>query len=124
MWKFISECLKRSPKSKIQDSHRLLTYEMLFEMSEEHGSNLSKILGNKAKCAVLCDSGLNTAIGILACWCAGLVAVPLSKNYGQDHCNKIISLTDPDILLTDNDDCLYRYTYSLKKKLFRGKVTI
>ncbi len=121
MWSFVENCLKRYPEAKIIFGEQTLFYREMQDNVVLHGENLKSALKPRAKCVILCDSGLNAAKAILACWYADMIAIPLSKNYGQDHCNKIISLTDPDILLTDNDDCLYRYTYNLKKKTFLGK---
>ncbi|MCI8472293.1 MAG: acyl--CoA ligase [Clostridiales bacterium] len=121
MWSFVENCLRRYPDAKIISDTRILFYREILDEVVIHGENLKSALKPRAKCGILCDSGLNAAMAILACWYADMIAIPLSKNYGQDHCNKIISLTDPDILLTDNDDCLYRYTYNLKQKVFFGK---
>lgn len=108
MWSFVENCLKRYPDAKIISDTRILFYREMQENILLHGENLKSALKPRAKCAILCDSGLNAAMAILACWYADMIVIPLSKNYGQDHCNKIISLTDPDILIIDNDDCLYR----------------
>lgn len=121
MWSFVENCLKRYPKSEIKSDEQILSYCEMQNNVVLNGERLKSTLKPRAKCVILCDSGLNSAMAILACWYADMIAIPLSKNYGQDHCDKIISLTDPDILLTDNDDYLYRYTYNLKKKTFSGK---
>lgn len=121
MWSFVENSLKRYPNATIKSDEQILFYREIQDNVVLNGENLKSALKPRAKCAILCDSGFNAAVAILACWYADMVAIPLSKNYGQDHCNKIISLTDPDILLTDNNDYLYRYTYSLKQKTFSGK---
>lgn len=123
MRSFVENCLERYPDVRIVSGERIFRYRELLDSLAVHGENLKSVLKAKSKCAVLCNSGLNAAIAILACWYADMVAIPLSKNYGQAHCDKIINLTKPDILLTDIDDYLYKRTYNLDEKTFSGKCT-
>ncbi len=99
-----------------------MSYQALLDAAVLHGNSLKSRLKPGAKCAILCDTGLHTAIGILACWAAGLTAIPLSKNYGKEHCAKILNCTEPDILFTDNSNCTFKYTYHLVSKAFTGNL--
>lgn len=123
MWDFIRECLRKHPYSIIKDDSNTFFYEQLLYMVELHGNTLKSVLKPKSKCAVLCDSGLESVIGLLSCWSAGMVAIPLSKNYGTKHCEQIIALTDPDAVIIDDDNYKYKFTYNLNSNLFYGELT-
>ncbi|WP_095176385.1 MULTISPECIES: class I adenylate-forming enzyme family protein [Blautia] len=56
----------------------------------------------RIKCAIACKSSLKAALYIVACWRNNNVVIPISFNYGLEHCNKIIDLVEPDIILTDD----------------------
>ena len=44
-----------------------------------------------------------SARALLACFAAGVTAVPLSKRYGELHCKKILDKIRPDAVITDRD---------------------
>lgn len=50
---------------------------------------------------ILCSSELQAAISILACIAADTIAVPLSKRYGDAHCQRIIHQAGLRYLITD-----------------------
>lgn len=50
---------------------------------------------------ILCSSELRTAISILACIAADVIAVPLSKRYGDVHCRRIIHQAGLCYLIAD-----------------------
>lgn len=62
----------------------------------------SKNLSNFSCCAILCRSELMAATALLACFAAGATAVPLSKRYGEIHCNKILDSIGPRAVITDD----------------------
>ncbi len=103
MWEFILQQLNNNPNSIIFDSDRIFTYNEFKNIIASHGENLKKHLPFGAKCAVLCKSGLNCAISILACWYANIIPIPMSMNYGEHHCRNILDFTTPDMLITDDE---------------------
>ena len=84
------------------DSDHTYSYANRIDMAITHGSHLIKCVPSGSKCAVLCQSEINTAISILSAWYAGLVIIPMSINYGKKHCQSILSLTKPDIIIIDD----------------------
>jgi len=104
MWDFISGCLTKNRDSMLFDGKNSVTYAELLLEAEKNGETLKKLVPSKAKCAILCEKGLNAAVAILSCWCAGLVVVPMSKNYGERHCESIVALTDPDVVIHDKNE--------------------
>jgi len=103
MWNFIVEKMKTYPCATFFNERVVYTYSQIINMVIGHGKLLKSELPQKAKCAILCDSGLNCALAIFACWYANLVPIPMSINYGIKHCCKIIELTEPDMLIVDTD---------------------
>ena len=121
MWNFILETMQNYPDSKLFSNEIIYTYSQIINMAEEHGEILKNKLHKTAKCAILCDSGINCFLAILSCWYAGLVPIPLSVNYGVENCIKIIELTQPDILIVDTDKyrlCPYQYNITNKNIVF------
>lgn len=103
MWAFINDCISQNEASILFDKDNKISYSELLKIVEKIGDIMKKLLPSKSKCAILCDKGLNTAIAILSCWYADLVPIPMSKNYGENHCKNIIELTNPDIIIYDKN---------------------
>jgi len=101
MWAFINDCISKNENSILFDKDNKILYNELLKIVEKTGDIFKKILPSKSKCAILCDKGLNTAITILSCWYADLIPIPMSKNYGEKHCENIINLINPDIIIYD-----------------------
>ena len=51
--------------------------------------------------AIRCENEINSALSLLACFCAGVTAVPLSDRYGGQHCERILSAVEANYLITD-----------------------
>ena len=102
MWEYIKNWISQNPKSILFDKNTIISYDELMQTAEKNGNHLKKSLPAKTKCAVLCDKGINAAVSVLSCWYAGMVPVPMSKNYGQKHCQNIIDLVEPAAILYDN----------------------
>lgn len=125
MWTFISQKLKKYSSSNLFNEKTALTYAQVVNLSIEHGKILKIQLPQRSKCAILCGSELNCALSILACWYANMIPIPMSMNYGENHCCKIIELTQPDILITDNVNIdFFKYKYNLLSKRFIGNKTV
>ena len=122
MWNFLCGRLEKYPESLFFDDQHQYTYKDFTEKAKAVGACLQEKCAAKSKCAVLCDRGLNTALAILACWCANMIPIPMSKHYGRKHCANIIALTLPDILLTDTNDCdLFPFQYNIRNGKFIGE---
>ena len=122
MWNFISEKMQRCESSFFDGGNRRYSYKDIISLVSEHGFVLRDKLPAKSKCAILCDEGLNSTIAILSCWFANLIPIPLSKNYGEKHCEDVIEHTKPDVLITDcNEDCSYDFVYNIHLKIFNGQ---
>ena len=101
IWNKINNWIEKNPCSKIQDDYSAFTYGTFLAEVEIVASKLSEFFSTGCKCAIFCERNINTGLGILACWKAGLVAIPMSMAYGIEHCKKIVTLTNPDIILSD-----------------------
>lgn len=120
MWNFINEYLLNHLSSTIKDGDLLFSYAQIIDLVKRHGQILKSKLKPKSKCAILCNTGINTTIGLLSCWYAELIAIPMSKNYGPKHYEQIIALTEPSVMVTDSNDISYNCTYNLNTCSFGG----
>lgn len=51
-----------------------------------------------------------------------MIPIPMSLHYGHKHCESILSLTQPDISLTDIENIhLFPFQYNIKNKRSVGK---
>lgn len=124
MWEFLENKLRRYGEAHFVDKDRKFTYKEISALSVKHGEALKKRLDSGSKCAVLCENGLDAGLAILSCWYADMIPIPLSMNYGKIHCEKIIELTCPDILITDKEDTeLLAFRYDLSEHKFIGNGT-
>lgn len=120
MWNFLRPKFNQYNTAYFSDKERKFTYEEIKNLAFDHGERLKDRLKPQSKCAILCEKGLNCSLGILACWYAEMIPIPLSINYGVNHCKKIIELTHPDILITDGDLEFLQFQYNLLEKKFTG----
>lgn len=97
LWNFI--------KTKALQNKEQLICENDFSISYGEAIKTAEIFSERLKehvcCAIYCKSELNSAIALLACFAAGVPAVPLSKKYGQKHCEKTFDLIGPSCIITD-----------------------
>lgn len=77
-------------------------YEIGFNDLAVETEKLANILSEIRCCAILCQSELMTAKALLACFAAGVTAVPLSARYGELHSRRIIDKIQPDAVITDD----------------------
>ena len=124
MWSFLVAQMSKYPESVFFDVERSISYAQIIDQVQIYAESLLSRLPKKSKCCILCDNEINTAIAILSCWNADMIAIPLSKNYGEKHCESIISLVQPDIVITDvNEGRAGLFTYNLTAETFHGKQT-
>lgn len=110
IWEFIYSLLKGTKSIEWADKYEHITSEEVIGRAVLHGQMLKKKLPAKSRCAVLCERELNTAISILSCWYAGMIPVPMSKNYSEKHCVHIVDYITPDCLISDSARL---YTYDI-----------
>lgn len=102
MWTFLSKRMKMFDNATLSDKDKTYSYLQFVNLAEKNCKRLKAELPPHSKCAVICASGLNTALAILSCWYANLTPIPMSKHYGERHCSAILELTEPDCIITDN----------------------
>lgn len=98
LWNFIKSGMLRHPGSRLSEGDWSCTFAEAAAAAEHLAAQLPP-----GKYAVRCASELNAGLALLACFAAGVTAIPLSERYGEVHCGRILSLTEPDYLLTDAD---------------------
>lgn len=98
LWMFIKERMQNYPNQMVCENEAQMTYEELIIWAEEY----AKALRGISSCAILCDSEMAASMALLACFAAGVTAIPLSKRYGDKHCNKIIETISPNAIITDS----------------------
>ncbi len=101
IWETIKEKMIKNPDKKIWENSVSLTYEEVLILAES--------LAKKIKvpcCGILCQSELSSAVALLACFAAGVTAVPMSYRYGEENLRKITALVHPPCILTDRDGIL------------------
>ncbi|MBE6604922.1 MAG: acyl--CoA ligase, partial [Ruminococcaceae bacterium] len=99
LWNFIKEHMLKKPERQICENGASLSFEKTAIWAEEFGRRLRGV----ECCAILCSSEMAAAMSLLACFAAGVTAVPLSMRYGEAHCNKILDMISPDAIIMDTN---------------------
>lgn len=102
LWNFIKSKMELHLNQKVEENTACMTYEELIVFAE----NFGKKLQNFRCCAILCQSEMAVAMGLLSCLFAGVTAIPLSFRYGEIHCKRILNQIGPDAILTETDNGL------------------
>lgn len=102
LWKYIKEQMLKHPAQIVCEEKAEMTYEELVIYAEQFAKRLKGI----QCCAILCQSEMAAAMGLLACFAAEVTALPLSMRYGKHHCNKILDTICPDGAIIDLDGML------------------
>lgn len=102
LWKYLKHHMERHLKQTVCEDDT----EILFSEFIAFAESYSKVLKGIKCCAILCNSELAAAKALLSCFAAGVTAVPLSRRYGELHCNKILDLIGPDAIITDDNGTL------------------
>ena len=111
LWKFLKDQISQYGNCFIYEENNCITYSQLIAQAEK----LAETLFQHHVYAVLCQSELNTAVSILACFAAEAIAVPLSPRYGKEHCNRIISTIQPSQIITDQSGNLQCITTEFRE---------
>ena len=99
LWEFLKSKMQKNPNKRVCENGADMTFEELIVFAE----NFSERLKGIKCCAVLCESEMAAGMALLACFAAGITAVPLSRRYGELHCNKILDSVSPDAVITDEN---------------------
>ena len=99
LWNFIKEHMLKNPKQQICENGASLSFEETAIWAEEFAKRLNGV----ECCAILCSSEMTASVSLLACFAAGVTAVPLSMRYGEAHCNKILDTISPDAIIMDTN---------------------
>ena len=97
LWSFIKEHMLKNPEQQISENGASLSFEETVIQAEDFAKRLNGV----ECCAILCSSEMAAAMSLLACFAAGVTAVPLSMRYGEARCNKILDTISPDAIITD-----------------------
>lgn len=120
MWTFLYEKMKNNTTAIFFDEENKFTYPEIINMVQKKSEILKKLLPG-SKCGILCEKGINCAISILACWRANLIPIVMSYDYGKQHYQKILELTQPVVLIKDtSENNIYHYEFLLNEELFIG----
>ena len=96
LFDFLQERMRQFPTQTISDENTTLTYSEALNFSESFAKEIQV-----KKVGILCRSELNTGLGLLACFKAGVTAVPLSLRYGETHVERIIKHIGLSHIITD-----------------------
>ncbi len=99
LWQFLKNNMCKNAGQRVSEGAAQMTFEELIIFAESFSKNLKDM----KCCAILCHSEMAAAMALLACFAAGVTAVPLSYRYGALHCKKIIDTIGPDAVITDED---------------------
>lgn len=102
LWKKLKEKMLEQPAQLVCEADKHQTFQEMAVEAELFSENL---IGIRC-CAILCESEMMAAKALLACFAAGVTAVPLSMRYGSVHCQKILDAISPDAIIRDNSGSL------------------
>ena len=98
LWKQLRERMMRYPERTVKEGKASMTYEELVIFAEASAERFPKV-----PCmGIFCESELASAIGVLACFAAGIPVIPLPRRYGKEPCLKIIERAQIPMVFTDN----------------------
>ena len=80
-----------------------LTYSELLYTVQKIAAHLRTHVPPRGRVCVLHSQPYNDALAILAVLAADCAGIPMSLNYGEVNCCKIMERAQPDVLLTDMD---------------------
>ncbi len=121
LWEFISERMALFNKHWISDTKQRYTYSEILINARIFGEKLKQELAFKSTCGILCSNNYNTALALLGSWYANLVPIPISLNYGERHCQKIIDTLEPTAIITDDFSITSKYNiYSININTFES----
>ncbi|MBQ8415777.1 MAG: acyl--CoA ligase [Clostridia bacterium] len=99
LWNFLKEHMLENPQQQIREKDASFSFDETVIWAE----NFAKKLCGVKCCAILCSSEMAASMSLLACFAAGVTALPLSMRYGEEHCNKILDTISPDAIILDTN---------------------
>ncbi len=102
LWEEIKRKMLYFHDRKIREKSAEISYGELVDFAEGFASGL-----NKPCYGIMCGSEMAAGMALLACFAAGVTAVPLSLKYGEKHCRKIIDTVKMPAVITDNGGKLH-----------------
>ena len=112
LWRHLKSYMLNHLTQVISENGADMDFETLLIWAE----NFSKKLKNFNCCAILCSSQMASAMSLLACFAAEVTALPLSMQYGEAHCNKILDTISPDAIIMDTNGDIV--VYKLKESQY------
>ncbi len=100
LWEYIKKGMLAHPTQSICENRAELSFEDAVVWAEVFAKKLKGL----RSCAVWCQSEMAAGLSLLACFSAGVTAIPLSARYGNTHCQKILDTISPDGIITDRDN--------------------
>ena len=97
LWEELRAKMEAHPRQTVDAGARRLTYAEVIGLAEKQAEELR----GKQCCALFCHSELNAAIALLACFAAGVTALPLPARYGMTHCHGMLNTVLPDAVICD-----------------------
>ena len=105
LWSFMEKCLNSHPDSLIEEyNSEQYTYESMLRNIDSRAAVLEGYDLSQQKCVIICEKNIKCLEYMLFCWKVGMIPIPVSLHYGIEHCNKIISVTDPNYILVDTKE--------------------
>lgn len=102
LWEYLEENIIRNRKNIITQKGITITFEQLLQDTLALAKKL-----HKQKYGILCQSDVFYAKALLACFAAGVTAVPLSNRYGNLHNQKIISAMNiENLIIQDGEEII------------------
>ena len=99
LWEFIKKRMLQNKTQSIGENET----KMSFDDAAVFAEILARDLRGYRCCAILCQSEMASSLALLACFAAGVTAVPLSMRYGKAHCQSILETISPEAILTDTN---------------------
>ena len=102
LWEFVEDNLKKHQNSVIEEyNFEKYTYGELLCRIESYANRMRGMDLRQKKCVIVCEKNIKCLEYMIFCWKVGMIPIPVSLHYGIEHCRKIISVTEPDYVLTD-----------------------
>ena len=105
LWNYIKSNMLANENQTMSENDAHMTFEEVVIWAEQFSERLKNI----HCCAILCSSEMAASMSLLACFAAGVTALPLSMRYGEIHCNKILNTIDPDAIIMDTNGKIVVY---------------
>ena len=106
LWEYLQEHMLRFPDQTVGEGAASMTYEELVVFAR----SFARHLRGETRCAIYCRSEMAAAMALLACFAAGVTAVPLPARYGAVYCRKLLKKATPGCVIMDQADRLTVYS--------------